>query len=159
MRGFLIRLTDGYIDNQLFSDAFYLSISALSQNKLSFRTGDLVEFEANLTIDRGRFKFLKSGRFQFYQRGSEKPITKADMLVSLKAYSLQENQPAKCIQCSNSLLVDIKDVHTGPSRTLVCLQGVSDYHTCFQQIHVKEISEENRCINFEWGKKHCHHVL
>ena len=159
MHGFLIRLVDGFIDNLPFSDAYYLFISALSQNKLKFRKDDLVEFEANLTIDRGRFRFIKPGRFQFYQRGTEKPLTKADILVSLKSYSLQKGQPAKCLRCDFGLLTDLLSAQPGPSRVLVCLQGVQDFQSCLQYSLASTEVEENACINEDWGKRNCHHVL
>ena len=134
MRGFIVRLVDGFIDNLLFSDPFYLSLSALSQNKLAFRRGDQVEFEANLIIDRGRFKFFKPGRFQFYQRGDEKPLLKADISVALKTYSIQNDQTEKCLHCESGLLVDLDQQPASPSRVMVCLQGVPDQQTCILSI-------------------------
>jgi len=159
LHGFLIRFNDGFIDNLCFSDAFYLSVSTLSQNKLAFRISDQVEFEANLTVDRGRFRFVKPGRFQFYQRGSEKPLSRADILVSLKTYSLQKGQPVKCLRCDYGILADIESAPWGPSRVLVCQQGVQDHISCVQQMLVNKDPDENNCVNPDWGKKNCHHVL
>jgi hypothetical protein len=159
MRGFLIRLIDGFIDNMLFSDTYYLAVSSLSQNQLAFRKGDNVEFEATLTIDRGRFKFIRPGRFQFYQRGSEKPVSRADITVLLKTYTQQENQPVKCLRCESGILVDLFEFSSGPSRILICLQGIVDHRTCAINTLSSEVFEDSCCINLEWGKQQCHHVL
>ena len=59
------------IDNSPFDDPFYLSISSLTQNKIKLRKDDLLEFEANLFLDRGRLVFRKSGKFYFTERGSD----------------------------------------------------------------------------------------
>ncbi len=70
--GFLIHFSSGYIDNIPFDDPFYLSVSSLTQNKIRFRKDDVLEFEASLFLDKGRFVFRKSGKFHFIERGNEK---------------------------------------------------------------------------------------
>jgi len=157
--GFLIRFEEGYIDNQLFEDPFYLSISALSQNKLLLRNGDNIEFDASLIIDRGRFRFIKPGRFQFYERGDEKPLRKSDVLVALQTYTIQENQPEKCMDCASGMLVDVENSNNGSSRTIVCLQGIVDYRYCTISVEIINSSNGDTCINSTWKGKKCHHVL
>jgi len=157
--GFLIRFMEGFIDNMLFEDAFYLSISALSQNKLLLREGDNIEFEASLIIDRGRFKFIKPGRFQFFERGEGKPIRKNDVLVALQTYSIQENQPSKCMGCAYGILVDVENFNNGPSRAMVCIQGVADYRYCSHTVQISDSKDGETCINLTWKGKKCHHVL
>jgi hypothetical protein len=157
--GFLIRFEEGYIDNLLFEDPFYLSISGMSQNKLLLRKGDNIEFEASLMIDRGRFRFIKPGRFQFYERGDEKPLRKNDILVALQTYTIQENQPGKCIDCAAGVLVDVENSNNGPSRATVCLQGVADYHYCSFAVKIRDSNNGETCINSSWNGKKCHHVL
>jgi hypothetical protein len=157
--GFLIRFDDGFIDNQLFEDPFYLSISATSQNKLLIRKGDDLEFEASLLIDRGRFRFIKPGRFQFYERGNEKPIRKNDFLASLQTYTVQENQPLKCRNCAYGNLVDIQNTNNGPSRAMICLQGIADYKYCTIDVRISETIHSDSCVNSSWKGKKCHHVL
>ena len=68
------------IDNSPFDDPFYLSISSLTQNKIKLRKDDLLEFEANLFLDRGRLVFRKSGKFYFTERGSDPAPNKSDLL-------------------------------------------------------------------------------
>ena len=157
--GFLIRFEEGFIDNQHFEDPFFLSISAISQNKLLFRKGDNIEFEANLIIDRGRLKFIKSGRFQFYERGDEKTLRKHDVIVALQTYSIQENQPAKCMVCTYGMLVDMENSTSGPSRATVCLQGIADYQYCTIDVKTGDSDNGDSCINSTWKGKKCHHVL
>ncbi len=157
--GFLIRFDEGYIDNSLFSDNYYLSISALTQNKMLFRKGDSLEFEANLSIDRGRFKFMKPGRIQFFDRGHDIPLRKADVLVAAKTFTIQENQPEKCLRCEHGVLVDLINSHNGPSRSVVCLKGIANYNLCTLNIDSPESGNNDTCINIEWKGKRCHHVL
>lgn len=157
--GFLVRFEEGFIDDVLFEDPFYLSISAISQNKLLLRKGDNLEFEASLIIDRGRLKFIKSGRFQFYERGDEKPLRKNDVLVALQTYTIQENQPDKCMGCAYGLLVDIDNYNNGPSRATVCLQGIADYRYCTITVKISDSDNDDSCINTDWKGKKCHHVL
>ena len=157
--GFLIRFEEGFIDDLLFEDPFYLSISSMSQNKLLLRSGDNVEFEASLLIDRGRLKFTKPGRFQFYERGEGKPLRQNDVIVSLQAYTIQENQPGKCMSCIYGMLVDVENSNHGSSRATVCLQGIADYRYCTISEKITDASESETCINSTWKGKKCHHVL
>jgi len=157
--GFLIRFEEGYIDNLLFEDPFYLSISSLSQNKLLLREGDNLEFEAGLIIDRGRLKFIKAGRFQFYERGIEKPIRQNDVIVALKTFTIQENQPSNCMGCANGILVDVEKSKNGSSRVMVCLQGIADYRYCSIMIKIPDSKNGDSCVNSTWNGKKCHHVL
>jgi hypothetical protein len=157
--GFLIRFEEGFIDNHLLADPFYLSISAMTQNNLLLREGDNVEFEASLTIDRGRLKFIKSGRFQFYERGIEKPLRKNDVLVALETYTIQENQPNKCLDCAHGTLVDVENSNHGPSRAMVCLQGAADFRYCALAVKINDSENGETCINSTWKGKKCHHVL
>jgi hypothetical protein len=157
--GFLIRFYEGFIDNQLFEDPFYLSISAMSQNKLLIRKGDDLEFEASLLIDQGRLRFIKPGRFQFYERGDEKPIRKNDVLVALQTYTIQKNQPDICMNCAYGLLVDMQNSNNGPSRAMVCLQGVTDYKYCTIDVQTNDTNNGDSCINSGWKGRKCHHVL
>jgi hypothetical protein len=157
--GFLIRFNEGFIDNTFFEDPFYLSISHQTQNQLLIRKDDSIEFEANLTIDRGRFKFNRSGRFQFYQRGEEKPLRNTDVVAALKTYTIQENQPEKCRRCQYGVLVDRESAKPGPTRAIICLQGIADYRYCTINIHTEDPNDHESCINTLWGNKKCHHVL
>jgi hypothetical protein len=159
VHGFLARFEDGYIDNQLFEDPFYLSISSMSQNKLLLRKGDNIEFEASLIIDRGRLKFVKPGRFQFYNRGNEKPLRRNDVLVALETYTIQEKQHAKCMNCVFGILVDVVNTKNGPSRSTVCLQGITDPQYCTITIQTKDSKNSDSCVNSSWKGKKCHHVL
>ena len=157
--GFLVRFEHGFIDNHLFDDPFYLSISAMSQNKLLLREGDNLEFEASLLVDRGRLKFIKPGRFQFYNRGEKKPLRKNDVLVALETYTVQENQPGICMNCRYGMLVDVENTGNGPSRTTVCLQGVEDHRYCTVSVHTSDSNNGDSCANSGWKGKKCHHVL
>ena len=158
-RGFLIRFKEGYIDNHLFEDPFYLSISSMTQNKLLLREEDNLEFEASLLVDRGRLKFIKPGRFEFYNRGDNKPLRTNDILVAKETYTIQENQPAKCMNCVHGMLVDVENLDNGPSRATVCLQGIADYQYCTISVNTDDSLNGDSCANSGWKGKKCHHVL
>ena len=157
--GFLIRFDEGFIDNRFFADPFYLSVSAMTQNELLLRKGDSLEFQAALTIDRGRFKFTSSGRFYFDRRGEERALRKTDVMVALKTYTIQEGQPGKCRQCDSGVLVDLLSAKTGPSRVIVCLQGIADFQYCIESVNTSKSNDQDSCINPGWGRTNCHHVL
>jgi hypothetical protein len=131
----------------------------MSQNKLQLREGDELEFDAGLLIDRGRFKFIRPGRFQFYRRGEGRALRRNDVLVALKTYSIQENQPLKCMRCAYGQLVDAETCKNGPSRAMVCLQGIADYRYCTISVESSENNGGDSCLNTGWGKNSCNHVL
>jgi hypothetical protein len=158
LRGYLVAFPQGYIDNQFFEDRFYLSISAITQKKLMLRTGDTLEFEAGLILDRGRFKFIKSGRFQFQQRGSADSLQQADPLTQ-RTFTIHPEQPAQCLNCRHGTLVDIETSDPGPKRTVICLQGIPEYKDCpiytLQSLH----EYMDRCANTTWNDFKCQHLL
>lgn len=166
--GFLIRFERGYIDNISFDDPFYLSLSPLTQNKMQLRNDDELEFEAQLQLNQGRFKFRSASRFYFMQRGSGKALRKSDVLAALNSYTIQEDQPGKCLRCAHGVLTQTGDrtpeagdgrQGTGPSRRLICLQGVHDYRDCILHLPVMGNAEDS-CANPGWdGRNNCHHVL
>jgi hypothetical protein len=159
LKGFLIRFDEGYIDNRFFQDPFFLSISPMTQNKLLIRAGDSVEFEANLKIDKGRFTFIKSGRFQFFERGDSKAVRKSDILISLKVSTIQPGQPGKCIRCSYGILADIIAEKPGPGRAVLCLKGVNDYHFCPYNIATGENENNDQCIQTNANELKCHYTI
>jgi hypothetical protein len=151
LRGFLICFKEGFLDNMLFEDRFYLSISASTQNSLLIRDNDSMEFQANLVIDKGRLKFIKSGRFHFYERGKSVPRRKNEFLVTLQTYTIQKNQPTKCLNCSYGQLCDIKTYDTGPKREVICTKGIQDYNYCTISVPLNISNISEKCANSHWG--------
>ena len=151
LRGFLICFTEGFLDNILFEDKFYLSISASTQNSLLIRDSDSIEFMANLVVDKGRLKFIKSGRFQFYERGKGAPPRKNEFLVTLQTYTIQKNQPTKCLNCSYGQLCDVKTNDPGPKREVICTKGIQDYNHCTIAIPLNITSNSEKCANPQRG--------
>jgi hypothetical protein len=158
LRGYLVSFQEGYIDNQFFEDKFYLTISSRTQKQLLFRQDDVIEFKAGLRIDRGRFKFFKSGSFYFQQRGMPEAIPKQDPLAQLN-YSIYIDQPAQCLNCRHGLLVDIETQDPGPRRTVICLQGIADYKNCPIRILENLHDHTDRCANTTWNEVQCQHLL
>jgi len=159
LRGFLVCFKEGFIDNLSFEDKFYLSISSTTQNNLLLREGDSLEFQANLLLDRGRFKFIKSGRFVFYERGDSVPIKRTDILVALKTYTIQPNQPQKCLNCKHGILGDVESDLPGPRRIVICMQGVQNYNYCSIAILNNMTEHSDQCVNYQWSNMSCKHTL
>ena len=156
--GYLISFQEGYIENQFFQDKFYLSISSSTQKQLIFRPDDELEFKANLKIDRGRFKFYKSGGFQFMQRGTADAVPKPD-LYSHPNFTLFTEQPPQCLTCQHGVLVDIDTQEPGPRRTVVCLQGMAEYKDCPIRILENMQEHADHCANSIWNEIRCQHPL
>ena len=148
--GFLIRFQTGYIDNVPFEDPFYLRISALTQQQLAIRQGDEMDFKAQLEIDRGRFRFIKSGSFFFYNRGTSDHPQKKDILERIRCSIIHTKQNPGCLSCRNGVLADIKGDTYGPSRALVCLEGVSIPAHCSKKIAIDKDDLEETCGNSDW---------
>ena len=159
LKGFLVRFNEGYIDNRLFIDPFFLSISSMTQNKLQIREEDSIEFTANLHINKGRFIFKKSGNFQFFNRGDTKPVRKSEALLALQHYTIQPAQPAKCMNCVNGMLIDIISNKPGPQRTVVCLKGVNDANFCPYAIESGNANNIDQCAQKKSDHIKCHRAL
>jgi hypothetical protein len=156
LNGFLVCFKEGYMDNTFFEDTFYLSISYKTQNKLNIRKNDSLEFQANLIIDKGRFKFIRSGRFHFYERSNQIAIQKNTIIVALQSYTIQKNQPSKCLTCEYGQLCDVKSNDSGPQREVICIQGIQDYNFCAISVPVTKLDYNDHCANPLWK---CRHLL
>jgi hypothetical protein len=159
LRGFLVVFTDGFIANKLFEDRFYLAISSQTQNKLQIRAGDDIEYEANLEISRGRFRFYRPGKFEFFARGSEKAPRKADIEMARLKYQIHLEQNNKCLACAHGILADMETDLPGPRRALVCLQGVKNTGDCTLFEEEMRESENDTCANRGKNSVSCKHAL
>jgi hypothetical protein len=158
LRGYMICFEEGYLDNQFFQDKFYLSISAKTQSQLLIRPDDIIEFEANLFLDRGRFKFIKSSKFHLMQRGAADSRIKYDSVVQ-KTFTVHLQQPAQCLNCKHGILVDIETKDPGPHRTVICLQGVPDHKDCPICSLQTILDQNDHCANSAWNELRCRHLL
>jgi hypothetical protein len=159
LRGFLVEFSCGYLDNQFFDDPFYLSISSLTQNKLKIRKDDNLEFEANLSLDRGRLKLYKSGKFHFIERGAHHPPNRGDLLVALSTATIQPGQPLKCMRCSKGILSDLHGSTSGPRRAIVCVLGIPDYQLCTYVEPEQNPDNTDTCANPKWKNLKCNQIL
>jgi hypothetical protein len=159
MNGFLVSFSSGYIDNTPFEDAFYLSISSITQNKIKLRKDDLLEFEASLVLDKGRFLFNKSGKFHFLERGAGQILNKSNLLASLESATVQLGQPKKCLSCSKGVLADHSFKASGPNRSVVCLQGLPDYQLCTYLDESDKHVADDSCANPEWDGMKCNYTI
>jgi len=154
LKGFLVRFNEGYLNDDFFADSFYLSVSALTQNKLHFRSGDKLEFEATLKLDRGRFKFIKSRKLYFFERGRDRAINRSEALTNLNIAKIQDGQPLKCKQCQHGLLVDCDTKKNAPRRAMICTAGQKDFRGCTSFTKV-----DNELVVDSCAALSCHHTL
>jgi hypothetical protein len=154
--GFLVRFQRGYIDNVPFEDPFFLRISAITQQQLKIRRDDEMDFMARLEIDRGRFRFIKSGNFNFYQRGTSEIPDRSWVLDRIGKSRIHSVQNAKCLSCRYGNLADIQNAGPGPSRALVCFMGIADAETCERQEIIDRDDTSESCANPKWQGKGCH---
>ena len=157
--GFLVRFQNGFIDNVPFEDPFFLRISAITQQQLKIRRGDEIEFKAQIEIDRGRFRFIKSGSFTFYQRGEEKAPQKSDVLDMLNKSKIHIQQNVNCLGCLYGVLADIHNNHSGPRRALICLEGIDEPTTCQICEVIDKDGHEDACGNPKWKGAGCRQTV
>ena len=157
--GFLVRFQEGFIDNNAFDDPFFLRISSLTQQQLKIRGGDELDFLARLEIDRGRFRFVKSGSFTFYRRGEEKVVLKHHIMERIAGSVIHSEQHEKCRVCRFGILADHQESRNGPTRSLVCLQGAENAGTCTIGQNIKGDGILEQCANPKWNGKGCRQTI
>jgi len=136
LQGYLVNFAESYLGWTHFEDYVYLRLSRRSQNELALARGDLLEFEAELTLDEGRLVLVKPGRFDFRERAQERfhPQEAAALEDSRRA-SPVEGQPDKCLRCERGRLVDLIEQASRYERRsfrreLYCLEGIADPELC-----------------------------
>jgi len=154
INGFLVTFEEGFIQNILFEDRFFLHISADLQNKLRIRREDEIEFQADLKVKKGKFEFFKPGKINFYLRGTDRAPTKSEALVSLNTATLFNDQPIKCKQCQYSILPEIQGKTSGVKRALICTKGIVDDNYCTINLDLDGDKPEE-CANKDWNKSYC----
>ncbi len=145
VRGFLLTFKEGFIQNKLFEDQFYLHISVFLQNKFRFRSGDEIEFYSDLKINNGKLEFFHPNKINLDLRGTEKPITRSDALVSANSASIFFSQPEKCRQCAHSIIPEIQGARFGQKRALICMKGINDHQFCISFIEEIINKESEQC--------------
>jgi len=135
LHGYLVNFTECYLGRTHFEDFVYLRLSQKNQQIIRLSRGDLVEFEAELTVDEGRLVLTKPGKFEFHERSPE--IFRPDFsatLVDARTATVLGNQSERCLNCERGRLVDVIEKGVGDSRgfrrELFCLEGVNDPSLC-----------------------------
>ena len=157
--GFLIGFNHGFVDNVAFDDPFYLRISSMTQQKLKIRPDDEMDFYARIETNRGRIRFIKSGNFTFYSRGSESPKQKRDILDQLLACKIHAQQSPECFTCFHGILADIMKSDHGPARAIVCLAGVENPNKCSVRDAANHEEKGESCANPGWKGLGCHRTV
>ena len=135
LRGFLVNFAECYLGRTHFEDLVYLSLSPGAHARLELARGDLLEFEAELTLDNGRLVLVKPRSVEFVERAESRssPDT-GEALVAARTANVVGEQSDRCLSCERGRLVDVArhGRTSGPriSRQLFCLEGVGDPELC-----------------------------
>jgi len=134
LKGYLVNFAECYLGTTHFEDFVYLRLSSKSQQRLRLARGDLVEFEAELTLDEGRLVLVHPRRFEFIERsGQEFAPELSEAIVQARTATVVNDQSERCLTCERGRLVDVIDSSgngRGLTRELFCLEGVRDPSTC-----------------------------
>ncbi len=145
VKGFLLVFRDSYIGQTHFEDFTYAVVSRSLEQKFHFRAGDEVEFNAEVTADRGRIVYNRLRQVEFSRRVEGRDILREEEIpFLLKTATEFGTQPEKCLYCPYGTLVDVVEQKGGRAfrfRRLFCLKGVSDAATCVVQPLEKIASE------------------
>ena len=158
IKGFLIKFTEGFIDNQHFEDTFYLHIDAMKQNKIRLRQDDEIEFKAVLNEINGRIELFAPRQFNFYLRGSSKPMLKSDLLVSLNTATTFNIQYEKCKKCRFSIIPRIQNNKFGKNRLLICSKGIQEPEICIENLERPDYVTDS-CENDKSNYTSCNKTL
>ncbi|MEA1996869.1 MAG: hypothetical protein U9N45_04495 [Gemmatimonadota bacterium] len=139
LRGYLINFAECFLGRTRFEDFVYLRISRKSQLDLRLARGDLLEFEAELTLDQGRLVLVRPGRFEFIERspdafGQESDDDLSRIIVEARTATVVSEQSERCLSCERGRLVDVIEKGTDTNqdfrRELFCLEGVREPSLC-----------------------------
>lgn len=156
--GFLMTFNEGFIDDQHFEDTFYLHIDSMLQNRLRIREEDEIEFKAILRETEGRIELQYPRHFNFFLRGSSKPLLRSDLLVSLNTASIFNLQNEKCKKCSFSIIPRIRNNKTGSNRKLICTKGIKAPEICLENIEQEDLYFDS-CENDNSSTMSCSRIL
>lgn len=136
LHGYLLALKPAYIAMDCFQDTLYIRVSEGQMKALHFAPKMKLECTGEIRLDRGRLIVHRPGRFEIIKPGRGKPWTRERALVSIKTAKPLKSQPAQCLSCGWSVLVDTEDhreIENDFRRELFCLKGIEDYHSCYIQ--------------------------
>lgn len=138
LKGYLVNFAECYLGRTHFQDYVYLRLSRSAQQRLRLQRGDLVEFEAELTVDEGRLVLEKAGKLEFREctpRLREEDLASA--IVEARTATVLDTQSERCLNCERGRLVDVLEKGTGNGRgfyrQLFCLESVTDPSICCYQ--------------------------
>jgi hypothetical protein len=132
--GYLVRLQPGFIGLQGIDEALYLEVSRAQQERLGIASGDRVEAEVWVCLDRGRLVGLKPRRLRIEERNGGRPPSWDGALIDREGAVVLPSQPERCLRCDRGVLVDVEQAEVGrrPARRreLLCLEGIGRPHEC-----------------------------
>lgn len=131
-RGVLLYFREGIIVRDRLVDPFYARLSFNTYERSRVAVGDVIDFEGQLTVDRGRLVFQQVGSIDRVRTDGGDYIDLSELRRTRISGSEINGQPNKCMQCRHGLLIDNLngDGRTTARRLMYCLKGVADYRYC-----------------------------
>jgi len=132
--GFLLVFQEGYIGKDHFEDFCYATVSRGLQGRWQLRRGDVVEFEGDFGLDRGRLVLSKLNRIEVVERGDGEVWTESRAHVARATGTVFASQEEMCVACPRGALVDMADETDGRHyRRMFCMEGMPDPALCTYQ--------------------------
>lgn len=132
-KGFFLTFREGFFHVTPFNDLIYLHIPPSWQSRFRFCREDQLEFQAQVTLDKGRIVLKKVRRLEIISKNNEDHWTESQAMVARNAGSLFNYQHEKCLACEKGALLDTFEEKKGRRigyRKLFCLEGMADPRLC-----------------------------
>lgn len=132
-KGFFLTFREGFFHTTPFNDLIYLHIPPHWQSKYRFCREDQLEFQAYVTLNKGRIILKKVRQLEIVSKNDDEYWTESQAMVARSAGSLFDDQHEKCLACEKGALLDTYEERKGRSigyRKLFCLEGMADPGLC-----------------------------
>jgi len=110
LNGFLISFANGYIDDDLFDDRIYLRIGRTFLERFQPSTGDTLDFNSELQVDRGRLVLSKPRSLDITKSGDLPAIDYSKALVGKASGAIVTDDISLCHNCQYGAHLDIEQL-------------------------------------------------
>jgi hypothetical protein len=136
--GFFITLYNCSINFSLYSDALYVPIPSVVQNKHRFTKGDMISFNGYVTVKNGMLFINNMRHIEMLDKKDTGSWTDVHAKIAQWYGAILPYQSAKCHACDKGMLLQvlpIDNMETISSRLMFCIEGVSDPASCWYKLH------------------------
>ena len=148
LNGYFLHFAEAFIDTVHWEDHCYARIYPELQQRHRFAAGDTIEFRSKIELNQGRLIFPKINSIEFVSRSHNPTWENSAALVVKHSIIPFDQQPKKCLQCDQGVLVDVINKSRPQwerSRELMCLKSFPDPNVCFYEVEKKLIEETEQC--------------